>query len=76
MAMGGINEPLKIWLRTEYCLSPKLFVPKVFGGPQCKWFKNIMFVLISFEWQKKMEHLKTIKPHCLSIMLSLGFRSF
>lgn len=32
-------------------------------------------MLISFEWQKKMEHLKIIKPHCLSIMLSLGFRN-
>lgn len=35
-----------------------------------------MFVLISFEWQKKMEHLKIIKPHCQSIMLSLDFRYF
>lgn len=24
-----------------------------------------MLILISFEWQKKMEHLKIIKPHCL-----------
>lgn len=33
-------------------------------------------MLISFELQKKMEHLKIIKPHCLNIMLSLGFRYF
>lgn len=33
-----------------------------------------MIVLIAFEWQKKMEHLKIIKPHGLSIMLSLSFR--
>lgn len=63
-------------LRTECCLCPELFVPKVFRETQCKGFKNIMLVLISFEWQKKMEHLKIIKPHCLSIMLSLGFRYF
>jgi hypothetical protein len=32
-------------------------------------------MLICFEWQKKMEHLKVIKPHGLSILLSLGFRN-